>query len=193
MTAIVKQDNVYVVVKTEEEISDEKKVLLEKDDSVIAAYISKNSAVTDRLLYGGRVNIKVDYYTSWGGYYVEKIELYIDGVRFDSSDSYSWSFEQVAAYLNQFEHLGLDTFLDNYKAQVKAHKSELEGLLEKWEQQQAIHFDEKMVENLNKLRDSIKDLSYSAFYLFISMNAGLENQDYIDAYENAVSHLSQYL
>lgn len=190
MTAIVKQDNIYVVVKTEEEISGEKEELLKKDDSIIAAYISRGSAVTDRLLYGGRVNIKVAYYNNYGYCYNEQIELCIDGVRFDERYLH---FEEVATYLNQIEHLGLDTFLDNYKAQVKARKSELEGLLEKWEQQQAVHFDEKLVDNLNRLRDSIQKLSYTTFTLFISMNAGLENQDYIDAYENAVSHLSQYL
>ena len=201
MEAIVKQDNVYVVVRSQ--VSGEKEKLFYKDDTVIVAYINANSAVTDRLLYGGRVRVIVGTSGYWGSSrYTNKLRLEIDGTPIyglgsEFLNSYTFdafdSFEVGASYLTQIENLGVDTFLTNYKNQVQALKNDVAGLLEKWEQQQAVKFDEKLVDKIKTIRVFLLKLSVFVCSLFIRLNAGLENQDYINAYDAAVSHISQYL
>lgn len=188
MKAIVKQDNIYVAVETER--FDRTGKELESDESIVVARTDKGNDISCKTLFGGRVRID--------DIYDDSLELKIDGfdIRKCDPDNYCFdclSFEEVAAYLNQIEHLGVDAFLSNYKTQVQTLKNEVAGLLEKWEQQQAEHFDEINVDELNELRKFLLKLSMIVFNLLIGMNAGLENQDYINAYDNTVSHLSQYL
>ena len=198
MEAIVKQDNVYVVVRSKEVVREEiKSEDLEKDETIVVGDFRSYKEVSSKILYGGRVLIQRGNNVCL---------LTIDGTEICRIVCYEnpntiyktyrvdrcLFFEVVAAYLNQIEHLGVDAFLSNYKAQLQALKNEVADLLEKLELEQTVNYDKTKVSILNNLRVFLQDLSLLAFTLFSSMNAGLENQVYINAYDAAVSHISQY-
>ena len=179
MDAIFKVNNVYVVVRNKKvregiDIGQSEELIISK---------SKDSAS----LYGGRV------YVSYNSYY-QAYRFMIDGIyiyKFKSS-SYDISLDinlnmsNVAAYLNQIENLGIETFLENYKKQLESVKGDLEGLEEKMLQDLGGD-EENKNEKLSVIRESIIKIGTILFALYVNMNAGLQVQDYIDAYNMVIN------
>lgn len=180
MDAIFKNGNVYVVVR-KKDIRDD--VNLKNLEDLIW-----NKDLNNKCLYGGRVHlsnikysdyckIKVDGITiEW--YYLEKNSI---------ASSYCISIERVAAYLNQIENLGVDTFLENYKLQLQELKKELENKIENMQQDLAANYNEERASNLAELKKSVLDITCTIFLLLINMNAGLDNHSYTDAYNTIIN------
>lgn len=180
MDAIFKVNNVYVPVKNNE-VRDGIEVT--NLDELIISTEEKTSAS----LYGGRVwveKVRRNYRT----YYtlmIDGIEIYeIDlGLSyFNECDAYN--IEKVAAYLNQIENLGIETFLDNYKKQLENLRDKLEGISVEMQQNEG---DEGDNEKLNVIRKSIIKITSFLFALYVNMNTGIEMQDYIDAYNTIIN------
>lgn len=182
MNAIFKNGNVYVVVR-DKDIRDDVNLKNLEDLICDEKYRKKNS------LYGGRVHVKI--------FDVSKCRIEVDGitiVRYYLKDNsivadYETSIERVAAYLNQIENLGVDTFLENYKLQLQELKKEIESKIEDMQQDLAANYNEEKVSNLAlaELKESVLRITCTIFLLLINMNAGLENQNYIDAYNNIIN------
>lgn len=193
MKAIIKQDNVYIAVsegknirKDIDPITDDS-VILYRIDIIVNGHRNKRN----NLLYGGRVELAENYIdnnTQYVRITIDDIEIFYfyndDNIPYSDNN---FTFVQTAAILNQMENLGVDTFLSNYKTQFQAFKHEVEVMVEKLEQEQTVQYDEKKADRLQKLRDFLCELSCEAFLLFVNMNAGLENQDYINAYDTVMS------
>ena len=121
----------------------------------------------------------------------------IDGINISSLNRYAkYDIPQIydaidiqtcTAYLNQIENLGIDTFLDNFKKQLLAFKDEIIELTNKYEQVQSVKFDENVSKKLDSLRQTLLELSMALFFLMVNLNAGLENQTYIDTYNTIVN------
>lgn len=89
---------------------------------------------------------------------------------------------KVAAFLTQIENLGIDTFLENYRNQLQSFKTEIEKTIEQIQEEQALKYEESKNFTIYGLRKFVRELSCLILCLFINMNAGLDNQCYIDAY-----------
>ena len=97
------------------------------------------------------------------------------------------SFDQVALFLNQIENLGIDSFLDNYKVQLRNLKKELEEVAVGWQKELLVEYDENKSYDLAELRRTLLYMSCFLFSLFINMNAGLSNQNYMNAYDTIIN------
>ena len=153
------------------------------------AFIVGTSKFT-QILYGGRV--RVSYHTSYNSIKFNELSLVIDGIEirklYSNASFYTSSTpSEVVAYLNQIENLGVDSFLENYKRQLQQAKHEFEAFADGLQQELAINYDEKKAEELSKYRKFILTLGCILFALLINMNAGLQNTDYINAYENIIT------
>ncbi len=184
MKGIFKNENVYVYLDTDKNPQCELSELKDKE-----AFIVGTSKYT-QILYGGRV--RVSYHTSYNGIKFNELSLVIDGIEirklYSNASFYTSSTpSEVVAYLNQIENLGVDSFLENYKQQLKQAKLEFEAFADGLQQELAINYDEKKAEELSKYRKFILTLGCILFALLINMNAGLQNQDYINAYENIIN------
>lgn len=177
MNAIIKNENVYVVVK---DMDVREGVNLKDSETSI---ISNG----EYCLYGGRVLLRC---------YINFHEMTIDGIRIETynitSDmrlnfEYNFSLEQIASYLNQIENLGLDPFIDNYKLQLQNLKNEIEVQVQNMQNDLSMNYDEKRAKMLDNLRRGLLELSCFVCTLLINMNAGLSNQHYIDAYDAVVN------
>lgn len=189
MDAIFKNGNVYVVVR-DKDIRDD--VNLKNLEDLIW-----NKDLENKCLYGGRVHLSNTYYST-GNYqysYSDYCLIQVDGIPIEEyylkdnsivADNIT-SIERVAAYLNQIENLGVDTFLENYKLQLQELKKELENKIENMQQDLAANYDEEKASNLAELKKSVLIITCTIFLLLINMNAGLENQNYIDAYNNIIN------
>ena len=115
MNEIFKKDNVYVLVR-------DKKNRSEVELRDVEELVLSNGVKRKNSLYGGRVWL---YYSQIVGSYTDCLYMEIDGIRiqrFRTSNNgnlyledYFVQEEQVIAYLNQIENLGVDSFLENYK------------------------------------------------------------------------------
>ena len=118
----------------------------------------------------------------------------IDGFEITKKESiYSEILDKITAYLNQIEQLGVDTFLANYKAAIIAEKEELSAMCDKLAAELQLRENEEKEKTLSRLRSKIEDLIGLLFLLTINMNAGLDNQAYIDAYAESENVISQYI
>lgn len=170
MKAIFKHENVYVYVNTEDELRenvDAQDTLIVEDGKI-------------KSLYGGRVKIN---FRGWMAY------LTIDGITIYeisfTDDDYPQKddrvcVQQVVAYLNQIENLGVDAFLENYKNSLVQMKQDVENILKA----QAYSGNERLIAKCQRLLIFLITLICS---LSINMNAGLTNQHYINAYETIVN------
>lgn len=188
MDAIFKNGNVYVVVR-DKDIRDDVNLKNLKD------LICDDKYRNDNYLYGGRVHVKI--------FSAYNCEIEVDGISIvmyylkeDNSivANYETLIEQVAAYLNQIENLGVDSFLENYKLQLQELKKEIESKIEDMQQDLATNYNEERASNLANLRHSVLKITCTIFLFLINMNAGLENmnaglenQNYIDAYNNIIN------
>lgn len=182
MEAIIKNENVYVVVKNMDvregvNLKDSEELIMHEE----RYYIKK--------LYGGRVVLDANY--GFSGYYMEIDGILIKTYEINSdmwiSKNSKLSLEQIASFLNQIENLGLDPFIDNYKLQLQSLKNEIEVQVQNMQNDLSMNYDEKRAKMLDNLRRGLLDLSFFVCTLLINMNAGLSNQHYIDAYDAVVN------
>lgn len=181
MNAIFKKENVYVAI-IGNNLRDE--INLNEVNSFIYEYTTKD----DVYLYGGRVHLR---YGSQNKF----VKLKVDGFSIqevyykDSVFSVGKEIDlcKAAAFLNQMENLGVDSFLENYKIQLQEFKKDLEIQAEKIEQEQSVQFDENKSTFLTSLKKFINELTCIIFCLLINMNAGLDNQYYTDAYNEIIN------
>lgn len=143
------------------------------------------------VLFGGRVVVKGSSLGYW---------LSIDGIELSNLTigdtvnlSKRFSIEAITAYLNQMEQLGVDTFLCNYKEAAKCLKNEVSSLSCKLEAELQVCEDKEKERSLMHLRNIIDKLIGLLFLLTINMNAGLDNQTYINAYDQCDNVISQYI
>jgi hypothetical protein len=124
----------------------------------------------------------------------------IDGIPLHGLESYSnnygdlclklvdkFSLEQAAAYLNQLENLGVDSFLENYKLQIQEIKRELESKADSLQHELAIEQDNYKAGLLNSIKKVLFRLTILIFSLLVNMNAGLENHQYTEAYDQIIN------
>lgn len=185
MNAIFKRENVYVVV-------------IDKDirDDVFATDLGGLIWDYDQMdyngeLYGGRVSLKYIQ-----GHHLDCM-ISIDGITLKNFVRYSnskgiyeddvFSLNQIAAFLNQIENLGVDTFLENYKLHLQELKSELEGQADSLQQELALNYNDDKAKVLDSIKKVILSLACIIFSLLINMNAGLENHHYTEAYDNIIN------
>lgn len=175
MKAIFKTGNVYVLVNGE--MRDD----VNKND--VEELIFDVDRDGDELvcLYGGRVILDYSNYYNGFSMKVDGISLY--NLNFELN-SLSWS--KVVAFLNQIENLGIDSFITNYRIQLEATKQECINLAEKIEQGACVDSEKQYL--LKHIYEKIEKLSFLVFACLINMNAGLENQFYIDA-RNTIMNL----
>lgn len=181
MNAIFKKENVFIVIK-DKDLRDG--INRNEIDSLIYACYYKD----DVCLFGGRVHLRC-------GSKSEFVKLKVDGISIqevyykDSVFSVGKEIDlcKTAAFLNQMENLGVDSFLENYKKQLIEFKKELEIEVEKTEQEQSVQFDEDRSTFLTSLKKFINELTCIIFCLLINMNAGLDNQFYTDAYNEIIN------
>ncbi len=183
MEAIIKNENVYVVVNN---MDVREGVNLEDSENLIMLNerFQKN-------LYGGRVVLRNDYYWGSWSYYLKIDGIEIKTYRIDSEmkvhSSGSFTLEQIASFLNQIENLGLDPFIDNYKLQLQNLKNEIEVQVQNMQNDLSMNYNEERAKMLDNIRRGLLDLSFFVCTLLINMNAGLSNQHYIDAYDAVVN------
>lgn len=185
---ILLKNGVYTLHCLEDEEFEE----LCKDKSFVVSTISESGIY---LLYGGRVKIMKESYGYWtGSTYRPSFQFFIDGFEITKKESiYSEILDKITAYLNQIEQLGVDTFLANYKAAIIAEKEELSAMCDKLAAELQLRENEEKEKTLSRLRSKIEDLIGLLFLLTINMNAGLDNQAYIDAYAESENVISQYI
>lgn len=179
-TALFKSDNVYVIIRDVDiDSSNSPKELVISDEYT--------GFTKRKLLYGGRVIL--EYYRSWS--------IIIDGMTIQcfhfnehTAKPYaevSLEPEQIAAYLNQIENLGVDSFLTNYKSQVQEFKKECEAMIEEIKRDLDANYNEKKEAHLSSLRSFVMNLACMLIMLMINMNAGLDNHCYTTAYDKIIN------
>lgn len=179
MTGIFKVNNVYVVVRDKEVREG-----IEKNN--MPEYIISDDDFS-ATLYGGRVLIERDrsyFRISIDGIAIYEIKQYSNSIELFESDYIK--IEKIVAYLNQIENLGIETFLENYRKQLETLKGELERVAEKI-QEDLGEGGEKNSTRLAIIRRLIIKISSFLFALYVNMNAGLQAQDYIDAYNMVIN------
>lgn len=184
---ILFKNGVYTLIEhsfTDKEIEE-----LSKDKSFVVSSTKSGSGLNTFSLYGGRV--KIEREESWYGSSLQsKFQLFIDGFEITKKE---YILDKITAYLNQIEQLGVDTFLANYKAAIIAEKEELSAMCDKLAAELQLRENEEKEKTLSRLRRKIEDLIGLLFLLTINMNAGLDNQAYIDAYAESENVISQYI
>ena len=127
------------------------------------------------------ISIKKLCSTSWhydnDGFYYAKVDSSLDTA-------------QVTSYLNQMQQLGVDTFLANYKQSLEKSKEELSVICDKLESELSVQENEIKKKFLGKLRDVIIELVVILFALMVDVNVGLDNHNYVDAYNKIVNEYS---
>lgn len=177
MDYIFKKENVYIAFE-DVEIQNDKNF----EDSLIYDSESKNMVS----LYGNRVQFKLS--NKQNGIKLEVDGIKICQIELDESSNRDYiikkelKLHKVAAFLTQIENLGIDTFLENYRNQLQSFKTEIEKTIEQIQEEQALKYDDNKNSTIYVLRKFVKELTCLIFCLLINMNAGLDNQCYIDAY-----------
>lgn len=182
---IFKQENVYVVVNRalREEFAEQ-----EIDELV---FDSKSAGKTF-ILYGGRVVVRNSPSDIYG--YITT-SMFVDGIliRQIEYDDYNYHLndelriDKIAAFLNQIENLGVDTFLGNYKERLEELKKEIETLINKIVQTPSDQLAETASSHLDSLKDILAIITCTFFALLMNLNAGLENNDYTEAYNTIMN------
>lgn len=185
MNAIIKNDNVYVVIKDKELRND---INLDGSDNLIIFGYNQKS----KSLFGGRVKI-----CPRGSY---DCQIYVDGIEINNFEYYDSSYSEIgikiqseisigctAAFLNQMENLGIDSFLDNYKTRLEEYKKELEKYVQYLQQELSLEDSDDKRKLLFRIQKTLLCISCLLFALLVNMNAGLSNQHYISAYDTIVN------
>jgi hypothetical protein len=186
MERIILHDGIYVYIKNGSIANADEYISILED-----RYKSESN------LFGGRVHV---YATGLNG---DGVGLTIDGINIidikegkitSNNVSYTYgkrssdlSFPQVTAYLNQIEHLGVDTFLDNYKKNLEDFKAQMNEMATALENELKENEDSGKAQLLQKVKNLILNIIIILFSLSINMNAGLDNDRYEDAYEAVIA------
>ena len=193
MKAILLENGIYIGVDTNVDESLDNSKIQESKELVCCGEYSSDNAI----LFGGRV----DVYGSSSGW-----SLSVDGISIKKLCSTSWHYDndgfyyakvdssldtaQVTSYLNQMQQLGVDTFLANYKQSLEKSKEELSVICDKLESELSVQENEIKKKFLGKLRDVIIELVVILFALMVDVNVGLDNHNYVDAYNKIVNEYS---
>lgn len=192
MNAILKKDNVYVLVRDKDPRAG---ITLDNLENLILCnnLNLKSISIIKNNIYGGRVYLEIPTYRrSYGeDMLYDYCYLTIDGIEIMRFELYSstnkLSFEHITAYLNQIENLGVDSFLENYKLQLQEIKKEFESMKDELQSELAINYDENKASTLDFIKKMILSITCIIFSLLINMNAGLNNHHYINAYNEIIN------
>lgn len=88
------------------------------------------------------------------------------------------------------QQLGVDTFLTNYKQSLEKTKDELTVICDKLEGELGVQENEEKAKLLAKLRNVIIEMIVVLFGLMVDVNVGLDNHNYVDAYNEIVNENS---
>ena len=191
MKAILKKDNVYVLVRDKNPRAG---ITLDNLENLILCddlHLEHKSIIKNNI-YGGRVYLEIPTYHSYGNDMLyDYCYLTIDGIEIMRFELYSstnkLSFDHITAYLNQIENLGVDSFLENYKLQLQEIKKEFESMKDELQSELAVSYDENKASTLDSLKEMILSITCIIFSLLINMNAGLNNHHYINAYNEIIN------
>jgi hypothetical protein len=189
MKAILLENGIYIGVDTYIDKSLDDSKILESKEFVVCDCGYYGDKSKKAILFGGRVF--VDYYSSsdW--------TLSVDGIgikvlKYNTGYPYfTNSLQNVVAYLNQMQQLGVDTFLANYKLSLEKTKEELTVICDKLEGELSVQENEEKAKLLAKLRGVIIEMIVVLFGLMVDVNVGLDNHNYVDAYNEIVNEYSE--
>ena len=182
MKAILLENGIYIGIDTNIDKSLDNSKIQESKELVCCYMYSSGEAI----LFGGRVG--VCYYCGWN-LSVDGIEIKV--LRYTTDYPYVGnSFRNVVACLNQMQQLGVDTFLANYKLSLEKTKEELAVICDKLEGELSVQENEEKAKLLAKLRNVIIEMIVVLFGLMVDVNVGLDNHNYVDAYNEIVNEYS---
>jgi hypothetical protein len=192
MERIILHDGIYVYIENDDLTNDS---IANADECTLIIDNDRNTT-WDVFLYGGRVEL----YRYWNS---STLRFSIDGITIkdikpcylnSGSDSYSYgemnndlSFPKVTAFLNQIAHLGVDTFLENYKKNLEDFKAQMNEMATALENELKENEDSDKAQLLQKVKNLIFSIIIILFSLSINMNAGLDNDQYKEAYEAIIA------
>lgn len=182
MEAILLENGIYIGVDTNVDESLDNSKIQESKELVCCGEYSSDNAI----LFGGRVGVR--YYSDWN--------LSVDGIEikilkyWNDLPYFANSFQNVVACLNQMQQLGVDTFLANYKLSLEKTKEELTVICDKLEGELSVQENEWKAKLLAKLRNVIIEMIVVLFALMVDVNVGLDNHNYVDAYNEIVNEYS---
>ena len=88
------------------------------------------------------------------------------------------------------QQLGVDTFLANYKQSLEPTPRASLSRSSRVESELSVQENEIKKKFLGKLRDVIIELVVILFALMVDVNVGLDNHNYVDAYNKIVNEYS---
>lgn len=180
MEAILLKNGIYIGVDTYADKSLNNSKIQESKELV---YCDESDSA---ILFGGRVDVSYD--SDWN--------LSVDGIKikvlkyWNDLPYFANSLQNVVAYLNQMQQLGVDTFLTNYKQSLEKTKDELAVICDKLEGELSVQENEGKAKLLAKLRGVIIEMIVILFGLMVDVNVGLDNHNYVDAYNEIVNEYS---
>lgn len=176
MEAILLKNGIYIGVDTYVDKSLDDSKIQESKEVVVCNGNFKRKAI----LFGGRVYV----HSNWN--------LSVDGIKIIATDYpyFANSLQNVVAYLNQMQQLGVDTFLTNYKQSLEKTKEGLTVICDKLEGELSVQENEEKAKLLAKLRGVIIEMIFILFGLMVDVNVGLDNHNYVDTYNEIVNEYS---
>ena len=180
MKAILLENGIYIGVDTYVDKSlDDSKIQESKE----LVYCDESDSA---ILFGGRVDV-----SCYQGWHLSVDGIKIKGLEYTTDYPYFGnSFQNVVACLNQMQQLGVDTFLANYKLSLEKTKEELTVICDKLEGELSVQENEEKAKLLAKLRGVIIEMIVILFALMVDVNIGLDNHNYVDAYNKIVNEYS---
>lgn len=184
MKAILLENGIYIGIDTNIDKSLDNSKIQERKELVCCYMYSSGEAI----LFGGRVSVRYRSSSDWN-LSVDGIEIKV--LRYTTDYPYFGnSFRNVVACLNQMQQLGVDTFLANYKLSLEKTKEELAVICDKLEGELSVQENEEKAKLLAKLRNVIIEMIVVLFGLMVDVNVGLDNHNYVDAYNEIVNEYS---
>lgn len=184
MKAILLENGIYIGVDTNADKSLDDSKIQESKELVYCNVYSSGEAI----LFGGRVGVRYRSSGDWN-LSVDGIKIKVLGYKTDNP-YFENSLQNVVAYLNQMQQLGVDTFLANYKLSLEKTKEELTVICDKLEGELSVQENEGKAKLLAKLRGVIIEMIVILFGLMVDVNVGLDNHNYVDAYNEIVNEYS---
>lgn len=184
MKAILLENGIYIGVDTNVDKSLDDSKIQESKELVCCNVYSSGEAI----LFGGRVGVRYRSSCDWN-LSVDGIKIKVLGYNTDYP-YFANSFQNVVANLNQMQQLGVDTFLANYKLSLEKTKDELTVICDKLEGELSVQENEGKAKLLAKLRGVIIEMIVILFALMVDVNVGLDNHNYVDAYNEIVNEYS---
>lgn len=184
MEAILLKNGIYIGVDTYVDKSLDDSKIQESKELVCCKVYSSGEAI----LFGGRVGVR---YRSRGDWNLSVDGIIIKVLGYNTDNPYfKNSLQNVVAYLNQMQQLGVDTFLANYKLSLEKTKEKLTVICDKLEGELSVQENEGKAKLLAQLRGVIIEMIVILFGLMVDVNVGLDNHNYVDAYNEIVNEYS---